>query len=238
MRVGLLADIHGNTDALAGVLAAARKLGVERLLIAGDLVGYYYDAKGVLALLDGWDWVAVRGNHEAMMAAWIRDDGRDHILKTYGSAISVACETLAPGQIEILMSLGHPLRLDIEGAPVLLCHGAPDDFDAYVYPDAPCAARDTFFSQDAGLVVFGHTHYPVIWQSGATTVVNPGSVGQPRDRIPGACWALWDTDRGDVALRRETYDPSALIAACRRRDPGVPYLADVLLRDGGGLGAE
>ena len=52
MRVGLLADIHGNADSLASVLAAAESLGVERLLIAGDLVGYYYDVEGVLALLD------------------------------------------------------------------------------------------------------------------------------------------------------------------------------------------
>ncbi|MCH8855364.1 MAG: flagellar hook-associated protein FlgK [Proteobacteria bacterium] len=61
-------------------------------------------------------------------------------------------------------------------------------------------------------------------------VVNPGSVGQPRDRIPGACWALWDTESHAVELRRETYDASAEIAACRERDPHLPYLADVLTR--------
>jgi len=80
------------------------------------------------------------------------------------------------------------------------------------------------------LVVYGHTHYPVVWQDGETTVVNPGSVGQPRDGTPGACWAMWDTVDLSVTLKRENYDSSKVQTEARRRDPALPYLADILTR--------
>jgi hypothetical protein len=57
-------------------------------------------------------------------------------------------------------------------------------------------------------------------------------VGQPRDRKPGACWAIWDTQADTVVLRREPYDVSGITSECRRRDPDLPYLADVLARTG------
>jgi len=61
-------------------------------------------------------------------------------------------------------------------------------------------------------------------------VINPGSVGQPRDRRPGACWALWNTETMKIELRREQYDRTALVEACRRIDPQLPFLVDVLER--------
>jgi len=79
-------------------------------------------------------------------------------------------------------------------------------------------------------VVFGHTHYPVLWNVEGRMAVNPGSVGQPRDRIPGACWALWDTDTDEIHLRREMYDAGGLVAECRARDPHLNFIADVLTR--------
>ena len=61
-------------------------------------------------------------------------------------------------------------------------------------------------------------------------VVNPGSVGQPRDRKPGSCWALWDTRRMEVTLRRTAFDTSLVAERARRIDPHLPYLSDVLTR--------
>ena len=227
-----MADIHGNADARAAVLAAARGAGVDRLLIAGDLTGYYYDTDAVLDLLDDWEWTAVRGNHEEMLADWREEKDCEILRRKYGSSLEEACARLTVSQLDTLTGLPHPLRVALDGATALLCHGAPWDVDEYVYPDAgePTVAR--LFADDASLVVTGHTHYPAIRRDGAATAVNPGSVGQPRDGRPGACWALWDTDSGDVALRREDYDSGPLVAACRARDPHLPYLADVLTRTG------
>ena len=90
-----------------------------------------------------------------------------------------------------------------------------------------------FAAEGQDLVVFGHSHYPVLWREGGCIVVNPGSVGQPRDRRPGACWALWDTASHAVTLHRESYDAAPLIAEARRRDPQLPYLWKVLTRTEG-----
>ena len=67
MRIALLGDIHGNSFALAAVLEAARAAHVEKLLITGDFVGYYFWPREVLDMLDDWDVAAVRGNHEDML---------------------------------------------------------------------------------------------------------------------------------------------------------------------------
>jgi predicted phosphodiesterase len=113
---------------------------------------------------------------------------------------------------------------------VLLCHGSPWDPDEYVYPDASAEVRERVVAEGQDLVVFGHTHHQLLWDFDLAKAVNPGSVGQRRDRSLGACWASWDTGSNKIVLRREPYDPAKLIAECRQRDPHLPYLADVLER--------
>jgi predicted phosphodiesterase len=117
------------------------------------------------------------------------------------------------------------------GRKILLCHGAPHEIDYYVYPDSSLAVLDGAALTEFDLVVTGHTHYPMQKTlNEKTLLVNPGSVGQPRNRQPGAHWALYDTDSGEVSFRRESYNYSRLQAEARRRHPELPYLADVLGR--------
>lgn len=230
MKVALLADIHGNADALEAVLHAAEADGATRLLVAGDLVGYYYEPRRVLDLLHAWQWDCVRGNHEEMLRSWRNHEDRAGIRRKYGSGLAVVCEQLTLADLDLLQSLPHPLSLQVDGKSALICHGSPWDLNEYVYPDAPKSKSRTMASDGGMLVMYGHTHYPVVWQSGQTIVVNPGSVGQTRDGVPGACWAMWDTGDLSVTLRREAYDASKAQAQARKRDPALPYLADVLTR--------
>lgn len=231
MKIGLLADLHGNGEAVATVLAAARRAGVERLLCAGDYVGYYYHPEAVLRELDRWVWTGVRGNHEDMLADWLAGKNRENVLARYGSGITVAADMPA-GKRDRLLALPRRLTLEIDGRTVVLCHGAPWATNAYVYPDAPPDTRSRMAVEAVDVVVFGHSHFPVLWRERHCLVVNPGSVGQPRDRVPGACWALWDTSTMTIDLRRESYDTAPLVAECRRRDRDLAYLANVLTRTG------
>ena len=112
----------------------------------------------------------------------------------------------------------------------MLCHGAPWDNDRYVYPDAQPELLERCAVQKYDLVVLGHTHYPMHRQIGDTLVVNPGSVGQPRNRQPGAHWALFDTATRSVEFHREQYDVSELVQECQQRNPELSYLAEVLIR--------
>jgi putative phosphoesterase len=192
MRIGLLGDIHGNSFALAAVLGAARVSRVEKLLITGDFVGYYFWPREVMDMLADWDLAAVRGNHEDMLVDAI--DGESAIEK------------------------------------ITAKYGSPWDLNQYVYPDAKADLLKRCAGSEYDWVVMGHTHYPMVQQVGNTVLVNPGSVGQPRNGVPAAHWALLDTSNRRLEFRVEPYDREPLIRECRLRHPELPYLAEILER--------
>jgi len=231
MRVGLLADIHGNATALAAVLEVARTLDVERLLCAGDCVGYYDQPGRCLDLLADWDVTHVRGNHEDMLRQMIADPAlAERVAQRYGSGLSVAARELTADHLTALEGWPVHRTCAIENLSITLCHGAPWETDQYVYPDADddllrrCAAVGT------DVVVMGHTHHRFSAQIGTTRLINPGSVGQPRDRRPGAAWGVLDTATGEYESRTEVYDIAEVVMRARARDPHLPYLWEVLTR--------
>jgi len=231
VKIGLIGDIHGNDLALQAVLEAASAANVERLLVTGDLVGYYFAPRRVLDLLDGWDRDVVRGNHEEMLSAARCDPVYLAMVEArYGSGVRVAMDQLSSIQLDELCNLPHPLSINIDDVRILLCHGAPWDLDRYIYPDTDPGLTARCAQENYDLVVMGHTHYPMLKVIGETALVNPGSVGQPRDRKLGACWALFDTDDHMIELRRESYDSTDLVRECHSRHPELPYLSEVLQR--------
>lgn len=231
MKLGLLGDIHGNADALQAVLAAAIASKVEKLLVTGDLIGYYYTPMQVLRLLSTWDRHVVRGNHEDMLnIARHNPEYLTRVDARYGTGLRCALNQLSEKQVDDLCNLPHPLELDIDGCRILLCHGTPWDNDYYVYPDAETDLLERCALEEFDLIVLGHTHYPMQHRIVNTMVVNPGSVGQPRNHQPGANWAIFDTNSKKLEFRHEQYDYSALLRECQKRDPELPYLKEVLIR--------
>lgn len=230
MRIALLGDIHGNSFALAAVLEAARAAHVEKLLITGDFVGYYFWPREVLDMLEGWDFAAVRGNHEDMLVDALSGPASlEKINAAYGSGLSKAIETLAPAQLDWLCHLPHPSAFEFDGRSLLLCHGSPWDVGQYVYPDAKSDLLQRCAESAYDWVVMGHTHYPMMERVGKTLLVNPGSVGQPRNRIPAAHWALLDTASQELELMTAPYDVSPVVAFAAQCHPELPYLANVLM---------
>ena len=233
MKIGLLSDIHANAHALRAVLKSAKEKNVEKLLCCGDYVGYYYEPDKVIALLDEWDWDGISGNHETMLLDWLNEKNRNEIMVKYGSGILYAAKKLKNESAVRLYEMPNTKKLDIDNYKILLCHGSPWDGDIYIYPDAVEGVVNKMFEYDPDfdVLVFGHTHYPVIWEKNKKKIINPGSVGQPRDRRPGAAWALWDTDTNDVTFYRENYDVDPVIEMCRKYNPDIKYLAEVLVRE-------
>lgn len=231
MKIAVLGDIHGNAAALEAVLAAASRQRVEALCITGDFVGYYYQPEEVLALLEPWPSYRVRGNHEDMLERAAVDPGfLARCTRRYGSGLAVALTSLSAARQEALVSLPRSLRVEVDGCRILLVHGSPWSTDEYVYPDAPDAKWESLSTLDADVVLFGHTHHRVVRRVNGTLVINPGSVGQPRDGTPGAAWALLDTANATAELHAEAYDVDSVAAQAKQRDPGISYLHDVLYR--------
>ena len=199
MKLALLGDIHGNHRALRAVLSAASLTGVEYLLITGDLVGYYDAPLAVLDMLHSWKYYLVRGNHEDMLKTARSDENfLSQIDARYGTGLRSATEQLSDKQLDELCNLPHPLELEKDGCKILLCHGAPWDINQYVYPDAQPELLERCALQDYNLVVLGHTHYPMTHRIGKTLVVNPGSVGQPRDGNYKAAFATFDGEKFEL----------------------------------------
>lgn len=234
MKILVLSDIHGNATALEAVLAAAARAGAERILNAGDLVGYYPQPGRVLSLLADWPMDCVRGNHEDMLRRARQDPAfLSACTARYGHGLSRALTDLSTDQIDWLCNLPATLCLDLDGLRLRLAHGTPQDTDAYLYPDADqesLAKAEADCSLDESLLILGHTHYQHLWTRPLRRILNPGSVGQPRDRRPGAAWALLDTATGAIDLRREAYDSLPVVTEAQRLDPDLPYLWTVLER--------
>ena len=231
MKLALLGDIHGNHLALQVVLTAVSSSGAGKLLVTGDLVGYYFAPLKVLEMLQPWSRYVVRGNHEDMLnSARSNPEFLNQMDASYGTGLRIALEQLSEEQIDELCSLPHPLELMIDGCRILLCHGTPWDNNQYVYPDAQQTLLERCALQEFDLIVLGHTHFPMLHLVGRTQVVNPGSVGQPRNRKPGAQWALFDTATRSLEFHCEQYDASDLVQECQQRHPELPYLAEVLAR--------
>jgi len=156
MKLGLLGDIHGNVDALKAVLSGAERLGVSKLLITGDLIGYYFYPAEVLSCLESWDTLMVLGNHEGMLQRGRRDAAfLSSVDSKYGSGLRLALESLSGDQLAFLESLPLTARVDIDGQTILLCHGAPWHTDQYVYPDASSEIFERCASYAAHFVVMG-----------------------------------------------------------------------------------
>jgi predicted phosphodiesterase len=231
MKLGLLGDIHGNSAALKAALAGAEREKVDALCITGDYVGYYYRPGEVLDLLSGWVTYSVRGNHEDMLARVQTDpESLADTERRYGSGLRCAIEQLTDQQVGWLIDLPVRVSLTFEECTVELAHGTPWDADEYVYPDAAPPIFERLAGLSADLVVLGHTHYRFQRAAGACLIVNPGSVGQPRDRLPGAAWATFDTKTRACQGFAEPYDIASVIAEAVGRDPHLPYLHEVLTR--------
>lgn len=230
MKIALLADIHGNSLALQAVLNAAKRAEVEALCIAGDFVGYYYRPNEVLEMLGDWQTYCVQGNHERMFFdALSNPEVLPNIKQKYGSGLSYATDQ--PGPLhQWLQSLPVSMQIELDGLKILIAHGAPWDENAYLYPTTKSNELARVDSYGVDLLVLGHTHYKFESHTESTHIVNPGSVGQPRDGRIGAAWALYDTSARTCEFYAEPYNIHAVIDEARRIDPELPYLRDILQR--------
>ena len=231
VKIAVLADIHANIAALEAVLVEVRREQIDQLVLLGDMVGYYYEPRAVIAALAGFDCIAIRGNHDRMAIEAREDDSvRSDYRRRYGSGLEAVFEQFGPEEWDWLARLPERREITLGEQKILLAHGAPFDSDAYVYPDAN-AARLARVGEgfDGDAIWLGHTHWPLV-KPGRPTILNPGSVGQPRDIGGLASWAIFHADTGVVALRRTEFAVDATMAQSCQRDPTLPRLGEVLVR--------
>jgi putative phosphoesterase len=207
VRIAVLSDIHGNLDALDAVLADLPA--VDMRLCLGDFVGYYDRPNEVCERFREFDCICVRGNHDAYAIGEMQSktDRDEHYRAGWTR------DTLTPETLAWLKSLPMGLEFAWGGTRIAARHASPFDERTYVYPDF--AERDRLFAAVEDILLLGHTHIPMRLENGGKLVINPGSVGQPRDYDPRASYAILDTESRKSEVRRVAYDSEALAARLR-----------------------
>ncbi|MFW6384242.1 MAG: metallophosphoesterase family protein [Halodesulfurarchaeum sp.] len=198
MRVGLLSDVHANRVALSAVLEDMPP--VDGLVCAGDLVGYNPWPADVVETIREREVTVVQGNHDRKLANGQNFRGNEMAR----AGIDLAREQLSEDQIEYLRALPSERRC-FDGR-VKVVHGHPDDQDRYTYPEDV----GPHLLGEESVLVMGHTHVQHVEHTENGFVINPGSVGQPRDRNPDAAYAVLDLDALDVTTHRVSYDIAAV----------------------------
>lgn len=246
MRYAVLSDIHSNLEALTAVLSDVAAQRADRMLCLGDLIGYGADPEACLSALQHSQAVCVAGNHEygcigKLDDRWFNDAAR--------RAVEWTRDRLGFMELDWL----RRLPLVATDGPCTLVHGTLKHPERFEYLADLAQAVDAARMCDTGYCLFGHTHLPVLIEydrrqgrvgrvldtaqeltevslseePAVRYVINPGSVGQPRDGDPRASYAVLEPEAHRVTFHRVAYDIRAAQEKIRRA--GLPeFLADRL----------
>ncbi len=238
MRYLILSDMHGNWSAFETVLRRVRRKRFDATLVLGDLVGYGAAPNQVVDAVRSLAGrvIVVRGNHDKVVSGV---DGGENFNHAALAAARWTTTRLTAANLRYVRALpAGPLEVEDDLA---ICHGSPVDEDRYMFSDRD--AFDAFSGFDAGVTFFGHTHVTSLFsledraiqvrqlvgaegtvelRDDGRYLVNPGSIGQPRDGDPRASYMIYDSDRRVVRWYRVSYPVAA--AQTRIRKAGLPPL--------------
>lgn len=239
MRILVISDIHSNLTALDTVLKSAGSY--DTVWCLGDLVGYGPDPNEVIERVRNLpNLVCVRGNHDAATIGEVDQQTFNH---EAGLAISWTKRILKAESKEYLLSLPEKLVI----GEVTLVHGSPRN-PVWDYVMDMVTAIQMFPYFDTRLCMLGHTHVPALWKEEESdptlrpvldyrkqnihcrAILNPGSVGQPRDHDSRASFALFNPDDSTWELRRINYDIEAVQKRIKRS--GLPWRHALRLNEG------
>jgi predicted phosphodiesterase len=234
MLYGLIGDVHANAHAFEVALKHLQSAGADKILNVGDLVGYGASPAECISMArEQVHMVTIAGNHDRQVAGNI--DPRMRLTAT--KALEWTRDNISPASLRFLAGLPEGQVVDDR---IIMVHGSLVERDAYILTagelkrNLECMLKE--FTQFK-ICVFGHTHVPMLISTRGVVVdlrqtksfqleknevymINPGSVGQPRDRCPLASFALFDDENYTVTFVRAPYD----VAAAQRQivQAGLP----------------
>jgi len=223
--IALFSDIHSNIDAFRAVMEDAIRLNVTRWYGLGDIVGYGPEPGECVRIAREKFIGCVVGNHEAMLRYSPSKTDGDEQWEPVGQALKIAMKQLGDSED---MAWLRKLPVVVKEDGMMLVHASPYRPGSFTYIHNEEDAKASFQCQTAELVFYGHTHVPAVWtmrgrriqcstpgedliqlNPGTRYMINVGSVGQPRDDDPRACYVIYDPEKKVIRFRRIPYDIKA-----------------------------
>jgi predicted phosphodiesterase len=224
MRIAVISDIHSNLAALEAVLASLGSM--DAIWHLGDVVGYGPEPQAVVDRLREAGSIGVKGNHDDAAGG-----GRSIDEFSPDGYVAMQWTRAHIDEATRLSLAGLPERREPHGSGFTLAHGSPSD-PTWEYLNSPIAAQENLAAFGTPYCFVGHTHIPLVFRElrgrmqtmavdpqsrleldERRLILNPGSVGQPRDGDPRASYVVFDTDAGHVSWYRVQYDIAATQAA-------------------------
>ncbi|MFH0940269.1 MAG: metallophosphoesterase family protein [Candidatus Omnitrophota bacterium] len=230
MRYAVFSDVHSNLEAFLACLDFLKNAKIDKYLFLGDIVGYGADPKECISLLRALNACCVAGNHDWAVVGltdidYFNNDAKRSLLWTR--------ENISEADRLFLLDL----ELVKETKDYCLVHGTlnhPEEFD---YMTDPLQAVKDFYALKTNICFLGHSHRKGIYiedadktfykeslrlvlEEGKRYIVNAGSVGQPRDADPRACFCIYDEEESSLEFQRVSYD----VASAQKKiiDAGLP----------------
>lgn len=226
MKICIFSDVHGNSIAWQNMYRKEKE-NVDQFFFLGDLFGYFYDQSIIIKDFMADDRiVAIKGNHDKyylkyfsnMTGAELKEvdevvdypeDIWSELVKKYGCSYRQKVE---PGYKAYLRNLPDSRILEIDGKRIGLFHGGPEDYlEQQIYPDTEIHSSGVFDLYASFDYIFtGHTHYRMDRKKDDCRIINPGSLGQPRDG-KGFSYIIFDSVSGEVEYREVQSEIETLI---------------------------
>ncbi|HWR82492.1 MAG TPA: metallophosphoesterase family protein [Candidatus Deferrimicrobium sp.] len=220
MKLALISDIHGNLEALTAVLADIDQQRVDTLCCLGDVVGYGSEPSACLELVTRHCDVKLMGNHEYVILGRESSESYTHVARISAEWTG---KQLTDHDFSVIAGFAMDYRFD----DLYLVHASPFEPEQWHYVLSPDEAAAAFEALDGNVCFHGHSHIPIIFAElpdrpprgrlghsfladrDNRYLINIGSVGQPRDSDPRACYVTFDTDEREVCYHRVEYDIKA-----------------------------
>lgn len=199
MKVVIISDIHGNLAALH----ALPERHFDELWCVGDLVDYGPSPHEVVERVRQQATVAVRGNHDHAAGFSVDPQCSAPFKKLAEETLRFTQQVCTDEDLGYLRSLPVRRELTVNSTRFYLVHAIPSDPLFGYCPEESDRWKQEVEKIDADVLIVGHTHTPFVRQEGKTTILNPGSLGQPKTGRPLACYAVWQD--GKIALHEFEY---------------------------------
>ncbi len=202
MKIAVISDIHGNLEALNGVLEDIKSEDCSKIFCLGDIVMAGPEPietlNKVKDLMKSDDFKIIQGNTDKMLSVFSFDT-YNQVVNTnavMGSAYLADSKILSDKDKEFLKNLKEQEEINLFGIKILLVHGSPRKNNENIYPDMPLnEVEEMIKGTNADVIFCGHTHKPCGYQTNTEqTVINAGSVGRPFSESPDSCYVIMDID--------------------------------------------